>query len=105
MFANKILLILVAGFTKTTEQTFKQILLNNQKLSWFFVWTNGLKKLSSTLAAVSSQESESRPGTNAELPWQVKQVIPILKTLLFKVKTTEGVPKVLELWWTVLKIQ
>ena len=31
MFANNILLILLAGFTKTTEQTFKQIQLNNQK--------------------------------------------------------------------------
>jgi len=31
MFVNKILLILVSGFTKTTEQTFKQIHLNNQK--------------------------------------------------------------------------
>ena len=31
MFANNILLFLVAGFTKTTEQTFKQIQLNNQK--------------------------------------------------------------------------
>ena len=61
--------------------------------------------MSSKLAAVSSQESESWPGTNAELPWQVKQVIPILKTLLFKVKTTEEVPKVLVLWWTALKIQ
>ena len=61
--------------------------------------------MSSTLAAVNSQESESWPGTNVELPWQVKQVIPILKTLLFKVKTTEEVPKVLVLWWTALKIQ
>jgi len=74
-------------------------------MSWFFVWTNGIKKLSSTLVAVSTKESESQPENNAELPWQVKQVIPILKTLLFKVKTTEEVPKVLVLWWAALKIQ
>ena len=59
MFANEILLILVAGFTKTAEQTFKQIKLNNQKTELAFVWINGLKKLSSTLAAGSYQESES----------------------------------------------
>jgi len=52
-FLNKILLILVAGFTKTTEQTFKQIQLNNKKLSRLLIWINGLIKLSSTLAAGS----------------------------------------------------
>ncbi len=93
------------GLLKPQNRHLSKFSLIIKKLSWFFVWINGLKKLSSTLAAVSSQESESRPGTNAELPWHAKQVIPILKTLLFKVKTTEGVPKVLELWWTVLKIQ
>jgi len=53
VFLNKILLILVAGFTKTTEQTFKQIQLNNKKLSRLLIWINGLIKLSSTLAAGS----------------------------------------------------
>ena len=104
MFANKILLILVAGFIKTTEQTFKQIRLNNQKTELVFRLDKWTQKLSSRLAARSCQESESWPGTNAELPWQIKQVSPILKTLLFKVKTTEEVPKVMVLWWTALKI-
>ena len=47
MFANKILLILVAGFTKTTEQTFKQIQLNNQKTELAFrldKWTKKAKQ-------------------------------------------------------------
>ncbi len=44
MFANKILLILVAGFTKTTEQTFKQIQLNNQKTELVFRLDKWTKK-------------------------------------------------------------
>ena len=44
MFANKILLILVAGFTKTTEQTFKQIQLNNQKTELAFRLDKWTKK-------------------------------------------------------------
>ena len=59
MFANKILLILVAGFTKTTEQTFKQIQLNNQKTELAFRLDKWTKKPSSTLAAGSYLESES----------------------------------------------
>ena len=92
------------GLLKPQNRHLSKFSLIIKKLSWFFVWINGLKKLSSTLAAGSYQESESWPGTNAELPSQVKQVNPNLKTLLFKVKTTEEVPKVLVLWWTVLKI-
>ena len=44
MFANEILLILVAGFTKTTEQTFKQIQLNNQKTELVFRLDKWTKK-------------------------------------------------------------
>ena len=44
MFANEILLILVAGFTKTTEQTFKQIQLNNQKTELAFRLDKWTKK-------------------------------------------------------------
>ena len=44
MFANKILLILVAGFIKTTEQTFKQIRLNNQKTELVFRLDKWTKK-------------------------------------------------------------
>ena len=44
MFVNKILLILVAGFTKTTEQTFKQIQLNNQKTELVFRLDKWTKK-------------------------------------------------------------
>ena len=36
MFVKNILLFLVAGFTKTTEQKFKQIQLNNQKTELVF---------------------------------------------------------------------
>ena len=44
MFANKILLILVADFNKTTEQTFKQIQLNNQKTELAFRLDKWIKK-------------------------------------------------------------
>ena len=44
MFANNILLFLVAGFTKTTEQTFKQIQLNNQKTELAFRLDKWTKK-------------------------------------------------------------
>ena len=44
MFANNILLFLVAGFTKTTEQTFKQIQLNNQKTELAFLLDKWTKK-------------------------------------------------------------
>ena len=44
MFTNKILLILVAGFTKITEQTFKQIQLNNQKTELVFRLVKWTKK-------------------------------------------------------------
>ena len=44
MFANNILLFIVAGFTKTTEQTFKQIQLNNQKTELVFHLDKWTKK-------------------------------------------------------------
>ena len=44
MFANNILLLLVAGFTRTTEQTFKQIQLNNQKTELVFRLDKWTKK-------------------------------------------------------------
>ena len=44
MFANDILLILVADFNKTTEQTFKQIQLNNQKTELAFRLDKWTKK-------------------------------------------------------------
>ena len=44
MFANNILLLLVAGFTRTTEQTFKQIQLNNQKTELVFLLDKWTKK-------------------------------------------------------------
>ena len=44
VLANKILLFLVAGFTKTTEQTFKQIQLNNQKTELVFRLVKWTKK-------------------------------------------------------------
>jgi len=44
MFANNILLFIVAGFTKTTEQTFKQIQLNNQKTELVFRLDKWTKK-------------------------------------------------------------
>ena len=53
MLTNKILLILVAVFTKTTEQTLKKIQLNNQKTELAFCLEKWTKKLSNTLAARS----------------------------------------------------
>jgi hypothetical protein len=44
-------------------------------------------------------------GKNVELHWQVKQVNPNLITLLFQVKTSDTVPKVLALLQTELKTQ
>ena len=44
MFANNILLFLVTGFNKTTEQTFKQIQLNNQKTELVFRMDKWTKK-------------------------------------------------------------
>ena len=47
MFANNILLFLVAVFTKTTEQTLKKIQLNNQKTKLAFrldKWTKKAEK-------------------------------------------------------------
>ena len=52
MFANVMLLILVAGFAKITEQTFEQIqlkTLNNELASHFNEWT--LEKFKNTLNA------------------------------------------------------
>ena len=44
MLINKILLILVAGFTKTTEHTLKKIKLNNQKTELAFRLDKWTKK-------------------------------------------------------------
>ena len=44
MFANNILLFLVAVFTKTTEQTLKKIQLNNQKTELAFRLDKWTKK-------------------------------------------------------------
>ena len=96
MFANTMLLILVAGFAKITEQTFEQIqlkTLKNELASHLDEWT--LAKLNNTLNAVNYQENISLSGKNAELYWLVKQVNPNLITLLFQVKTSDTVPKVL----------
>ena len=96
MFANAMLLILVAGFAKISEQTFEQIqlkTLNNELASHFNEWT--LAKLNNTLNAGNYQENISLSGKKAEMHWQVKQVSPNLITLLFQVKTSDTVPKVL----------
>ena len=99
MFTNVMLLILEAGFAKITEQTFEQIqlkTLNNELASHFNEWT--LAKLNNTLNAGNYQENISLSGKNAELHWEVKQVNPNLITLLFQVKTSDTVPKVLTQW-------
>ena len=96
MLANTKLLILVVGFAKITEQTFEQIqlkTLNNELASHFNEWP--LAKLNNTLNAGNYQENISFSGKNAELHWQVKQVNPNLITLLFQVKKSDTVPKVL----------
>ena len=57
MFANAVLLILVAGFAKITEQTFEQIqlkTLKNELASHLDEWT--LAKLDNTLNAGNHQE-------------------------------------------------
>ena len=96
MFGNAMLLILVAGFVKITEQTLEQIqlkTLKNELASHLDEWT--LAKLNNTLNAGNYQENISLSGKKAELHWQVKQVSPNLITLLFQVKTSDTVPKVL----------
>ena len=106
MFANAMLLILVAGFATITEQTFEQIqlkTLKNELASHFDEWT--LAKLNNTLNTGNHQENISLSGKDAELHWQVKQVNPTLITLLFQVKTCDTVPKVLAQWQTALKSQ
>jgi len=99
MFANAMLLILVAGFDKITEQTFEQIqlkTLKNELASHLDEWT--LTKLNNPLNAGNYQENISLSGKNAELHWQVKQVSPNLISLLFQVKTSDTAPKVLTQW-------
>ena len=96
MLANIMLLILVAGFAEITEQTFEQInfkTLKNELASHLGKWI--LAKLNNTLNAVNYKENISLSGKNAELYWLVKQVNPNLITLLFQVKTSDTVPKVL----------
>ena len=96
MFANAMLLILVAGFAKITDQIFEQIhlkTLKNELASHLDEWT--LAKLNNTLNVGNYQENISLSGKKAELHWQVKQVSPNLITLLFQVKTSDTVPKVL----------
>ena len=106
MFANAVLLILVAGFAKITEQTLEQIqlkTLKNELASHLDEWT--LAKLNNTLNAGNYQENLSLSGKNAELHWEVKQVNPNLITLLFQVKTSDAVSKVLAQWQAALKTQ
>ena len=85
MLANTMLLILVAGFAKKTEQTFEQIqlkTLKNELASHLGKWI--LAKLNNTLNAVNYQENISLSGKNAELYWLVKQVNPNLITFFFR---------------------
>ena len=63
------------------------------------------KAENNTLNAGNYQENISLSGKNAELHWQVKQVSLNLITLLFQVKTSDTVPKVLAYWQTALKTQ
>ena len=77
MFANAVLLILVAGFAKITEQIFEQIhlkTLKNELASHLDEWT--LAKLNNTLNVGNYQENISLSGKKAEQHWQVKQVSP-----------------------------
>ena len=81
MLANTMLLILVAGFAKKTEQTFEKIqlkMLKNELASHLRKRT--LAKLNNTLNAVNYQEKISLSGKNVELHWLVKQVNPNLIT-------------------------
>ena len=106
MLANTKLLILVVGFAKITEQTFEQIqlkTLKNELASHLGKWI--LAKLNNTLNAVNYKENISLSGKDAELHWQFKQENPTLITLLFQVKTSDTVPKVLVQWQTALKTQ
>ena len=64
-----------------------------------------LAKLNNTLNAVNYQENNSLSGKNAEQYWLVKQVNPNLITLLFQVKTSDTIPKVLAQWQTAMKTQ
>ena len=99
MFGNAMLLILVAGFVKITEQALEQIqlkTLKNELASHLDEWT--LAKLNNTLNAGNYQENISLSVKNAELHWEVKQVNPNLITLLFQVKTSDAAPKVLTQW-------
>ena len=96
MLANTMLLILVAGFAKITEQTFEQIQLKTLKNELAsHLGERTLAKLNNTLNTGNYQEKISLSGNNAELYWLVKQVNPNLITLLFQVKTSDTVPKVL----------
>jgi len=106
MFANAMLLILVAGFTKIIEQTFEQIqlkTLKNELASHLDEWT--LAKLNNTFNAGNYQENISLSGKNSKLHWEVKQDNPTLITLLFQVKISDTVPEVLAQWQTALKTQ
>ena len=99
MFGNAMLLILVAGFVKITEQTLEQIqlkTLKNELASHLDEWT--LAKLNNTLNAGNYQENISLSGKNAELHWEVKQENSNLIKLLFQVKTSDAAPKVLTQW-------
>ena len=74
MLANTMLLILVAGFAKKTEQTFEKIqlkMLKNELASHLGKWI--LAKLNNTLNAVNYQENNSLSGKNAEcIGWSNK---------------------------------
>jgi len=70
MFANAMLLNLVAGFAKITEQTFEQIQLKtfkNELALYLDEWT--LAKLNNALNAGNYPENISLSGKNAELHW------------------------------------
>ena len=76
---------------------------SNEPASHLDKWTRA--KLKNKLNAGNYQENISLSGKNAELHWQVKQVNLTLITLLFQVKTSDTVPKVLVQWQTALKTQ
>jgi prepilin-type N-terminal cleavage/methylation domain-containing protein len=106
MFANAMLLILVAGFAKITELTFEQIqlkTLKNELASHLDEWT--LAKLNNTLNAGNYQENFFfvRLERRTALAGQTSEHKTF--TLLFLVKTSDTVPKVLAQWQTKLKTQ
>ncbi|MBC8258364.1 MAG: prepilin-type N-terminal cleavage/methylation domain-containing protein [SAR324 cluster bacterium] len=106
MIASTMLLILVAGLIEIGEQTFEQMLLRKQKnelATQLDKWT--LEKLNGPLVPGSFQENVALAGTDAVLHWQVEQVEPKLKTLLFQVLSSDAEPKLLLKWGNTKKSQ